>query len=117
MTTKKSVSKSAAIREYYANNSSAKPKQIAEVLNDSGLKVTPQYVSMILSKSRRKSAKPVTRREQRSKKTVTKPAGKHSNQITMDALVAAKQLIQTTGNLAKARAALDAYAKLINNGN
>ena len=105
------LSKSAAIREYSGSHASAKPKEIAEALNKSGYAVTPQYVSMILSNDRKKAGKP--KRTRRTKTSSAKPKATPNQQLSMEDLLAAKQLIQATGSLAKAKAALDAYANLV----
>ena len=105
------LSKSAAIREYSGSHGSAKPKEIAEALTKSGYAVTPQYVSMILSNDRKKAGKP--KRTRRTKAKSAKPKATNNQQLSMDDLLAAKQLIQATGTLATAKAALDAYADLV----
>jgi len=48
-------SKSAAIRAYKENNPAAGPTAIAEALSKEGMKVTPAFVSTVLSNARRKS--------------------------------------------------------------
>lgn len=108
-------SKSAAIRDFQQNNSSSKPKDIAAALNKEGYKVTPQYVSMILSNDRRKSGKPAGVRGRKPKSTNASSATspKSSKPVSMDALLAAKKLVRAVGGTAQARAAVDAYSKLI----
>ena len=108
------MSKSGAIRDYASNNASAKPKAIAEALNKQGYKVTPQYVSMILSNDRRKGGKTSGTRGRRKKvAAVAAPPAAKGKEVSMADLLAAKQLIQSTGSLAKAKAALDAYTNLV----
>ena len=105
------LSKSAAIREYSGNHGSAKPKEIAEALQKSGYAVTPQYVSMVLSNDRKKAGKP--KRTRRPTTRSVKPKATAKSKLSMEDLLAAKQLIQATGSLDKAKAALDAYANLV----
>ena len=106
------LSKSAAIRDYRASHASAKPKEIAEALNGSGYEVTPQYVSMILSNDRKKSG--TSKKRGRPAGSKAKPkASTSSQQVSMDDLLSAKQLIQSSGGVEQAKAALAAYEKLI----
>ncbi len=101
-------SKSAAIRDYRASHATAKPKEIAEALNGSGYEVTPQYVSMILSNDRKKTGP--SRGRPAGTKTKSSTSGQ---QVSMEDLLSAKQLISATGGLEQAKAALDAYQKLV----
>ena len=100
-----SGTKSAAIRNYKANNPSAKPKAIAEALSKSGEKVTAAFVSTVLSNDRR-----------RGKKRGGRRGGRKAGGAAMggfDSLVQAKKLADQMGGVAKAKAALDALAKLL----
>ncbi len=115
------MSKSKAIREYYAANPKAKPRQIAEALVAQGHSVTAQYVSVILSGDRRKAGK-VTRRGRKPAAAKTEAAvapakapraAKSGSEPTLSALESAKKLIDATGGVANAKAALDALAKLL----
>jgi predicted nucleic acid binding AN1-type Zn finger protein len=103
-------SKSAAIRDYRASHATAKPKEIAEALNGSGYEVTPQYVSMILSNDRKKTGPSKKRGRPAGTKTKSSTSGQ---QVSMEDLLSAKQLISATGGLEQAKAALDAYQKLV----
>ena len=49
--------KSAAIREYKAANTAATPKEIAEALSKTGLSVSAQFVSTVLSNAKKKGGK------------------------------------------------------------
>ncbi len=53
----KKVNKSEAIREHKAAHPEAKPKEISEELNKKGVKVSPGFVSTILTKSKAKGPK------------------------------------------------------------
>jgi len=105
---KKSTSgtKSASIRNYKADNPSAKPKQIAEALSKAGEKVTPAFVSTVLSNDKRRGKK------RRGGKPGRKP-GRASAAAGIESLMQAKRLADQMGGVAKAKAALDALAKIL----
>ena len=93
------------IRKFVEANPSAKPKAISEGLASAGVKVTPTYVSTILSNERRKSGK-----QKRRGRRPGRPAGKrdvHAN------LILAKKLADQMGGVSKARAALDTLARIL----
>lgn len=96
---------SAAIRAYYAKNSDAGPKEIAEGLAKDGLKVTSGYVSTVLSNDRRKSGKPGRRKG--------KKRGPRSGGAAFADLVQAKRLADQMGGVEPARKALTALAKIL----
>jgi len=98
---KKSGSKSAAIREYQSANPDAKPKEIAENLNKSGFKITPQYVSTILSSARKKRNGNGRRR---------RPVEIGSS---LDHLLAAKKLVREVGSLEAAQQAISQFGRLM----
>ena len=104
---KKSTSgtKSASIRNYKAQNPSAKPKAIAEALSKAGEKVTPAFVSTVLSNDKRRGKK-------RRGKPGRKP-GRVGAAAGFESLVQAKRLADQMGGVAKAKAALDALAKIL----
>jgi hypothetical protein len=95
---------SAEIRKYVAANPNAKPKAISAGLAAAGVKVTPTYVSTILSNERRKSGK----RKRRGRKP-GRPSGNdvHAN------LILAKKLADQMGGVIKARIALDTLARIL----
>ncbi len=102
--TKTRGEKSAAIRDYKTNHPNAKPKEIAETLNQSGLKVTPQYVSTILSNDRR------------GRRTVGRPVGRPRKSGAGGAfnhLLAVKRLVSEVGSVQAAQDAISQYSKLI----
>ena len=90
--------RSAAIRAYKDKNPDARPKAIAEGLAKDGVKVTAGYVSTVLSNERRKGGK------RRKKRAGTKAYAD---------LVQAKRLSDAMGGIDKARAALNALAKIL----
>ena len=95
---------SAEIRRYVEGNPNAKPKAISEGLAAQGVKVTPTYVSTILSNARRKSGK-LKRRGRRGR------AGAAGDVLAN--LVLAKRLSDKMGGIDQARAALDTLAKIL----
>lgn len=97
---RKGASKSAAIREYIKNHSEAKPKEIAESLNQSGYKITPQYVSTILSNDRKKSSQGRRRRAVGSRSSI-------------DHLMAAKKLVIEVGSVQAAQEAISQFSRLM----
>jgi hypothetical protein len=97
---------SASIRAYREKNGDVGPKAIAEGLAKDGLKVTPAYVSTVLSNDRKKTGK---RRRRKGAKAGGRPAGNAS----FESLVQAKRLADEMGGVEKARRALDALAKIL----
>jgi len=98
------ASKSKAIRDYKAAHSDAGPTAIAEALTKEGTKVSPQFVSTVLSNARKKGRK--GRRGRRGGKA----AGANSS---LRQLLAAKRLAARLGGIDAARQALDTLAKLL----
>jgi len=95
---------SAEIRKYAEANPKAKPKAVAEGLAATGVKVTPIYVSTILSNMRRKSGKG----KRRGRK-----AGRPAASDAHASLILAKKLADQMGGVSKARAALDTLARIL----
>src|SRR5262245_44934916 len=95
--------KSEAIRAYKSTHKRAKPKDIAEALGNEGIKVTAAFVSTVLSTARRKKGKG-------GRRASAKPAGSGSD---YSHLIQARKLADQMGGLEKARAALDALAKIL----
>jgi hypothetical protein len=100
--------KSQAIREYKSNHSGAGPKDIAAALADQGVKVTPAFVSTVLSNAKRRGKKG-KRRGGRPAGTGAKPGRKDA----LSQLVLAKKMSDQFGGVEKARAALDALAQIL----
>lgn len=98
---KKSVNRSQAIREFVEAKPGAKPKIIAEALSKKGIRVTPQYVSTILSNSKKRSGKTRSR----------KPNVNDSASI--EELLMAKEMVQKVGTVQKAKEVLASYAELM----
>ena len=94
------------IRNYVKANSNAKPKAISEGLASAGVKVTPTYVSTILSNERRKSGK-----SKRRGRKPGRPAGKKGDLFAN--LLQAKKLVDKLGGIDAARQAIDTLAKIM----
>ncbi len=97
-------SKSEAIRSYKNGNPDAGPKAIAAALADDGIKVTPAFVSTVLSNDKRKSGRIGGRGRGR------RAAGGDSS---LDSLIQAKKLAEQMGGIERARAALDALERIL----
>ena len=102
------ANKSELIRNYRIENPDSGPKAISEALTKVGHKVTPAFVSTVLSNDKRRSGKPKGRRGRR-------PAGAASNNgaVALNQLIQAKKLADQMGGVDKARTALDSLAKLL----
>lgn len=98
---------SAEIRKYVEANPNAKPKAVSEGLNAQGVKVTPVYVSTIMSNERRKSGKGRRRGGRRGR-----PAGGDGGGDLVANLILAKKLASKMGGIKQARAALNTLAKV-----
>ena len=97
-------SKSKAIREYKAAHKAAGPTAIAAALSSEGVKVSPQFVSTVLSNARRKG------RKGKGGRRGGRPAGGGGS---LRQLLAAKRLAAKLGGIDAARQALDTLAKLL----
>ena len=96
---------SAEIRKYVASNPGVKPKAVSEGLAAHGVKVTPTYVSTILSNERRKSGK--------RKRRGGRGRGAARQGDVLANLVLAKRLSDKMGGIDQARAALETLAKIL----
>jgi hypothetical protein len=97
---------SAEIRKYVESNPNAKPKAISEGLAAEGVKVSPTYVSTILSNERRKSGK-----QKRRGRRPGRSAGKKGDLFAN--LLQAKKLVDKLGGIDAARTAIETLAKIM----
>jgi hypothetical protein len=105
---KKGLSKSAAIRDFRKDNPNAKPKEIAENLNKAGHKVTPGYVSTILSTDRKKG------KGKRGRRRIAATRGVRSVAAgPLQNLLAVKRLVSEVGGVEAAQEAISQYSKLM----
>ena len=103
------VNKSQAIREYYDANPFAKPKEVANELKKKGIQVTPAFVSTIRSTSKRKGGK-----IGKPGRPVGSTNRRLNGDVSVEALVQVKQIVDEMGGIPQARAALAALEKLTN---
>lgn len=119
--------KSEAIRDYYAANPTAKPKEVAEALSKQGISVTPAFVSTIRSTSKTKK-KTGKRGRPAGRKTARKTARKTGRRVgrpatarrgtaargdvSLDSLVRVKEIVDEMGGVEDARSALAALERL-----
>lgn len=101
--------KSEAIRQYKQENPDAGPKEVSAGLAKAGIKVTPGFISTVLSNDRRRSGKG---RKRGGRRLGAKP-GPKPGRDPLQALMQAKRLADQMGGVGKARAALDALARIL----
>ena len=104
---KKKVNKSAAIRDFMAKKPSAGPTEVSRALTKKGIKVSPSMVSNVKATAEKKKGR---RGRPPGKKRGRKPQA--TDKISVAVLVSAKKLADQLGGIEKAKAALDAIAKL-----
>jgi hypothetical protein len=110
------VNKSQCIREYHKTHPKHKPKQIAEELDKQGVQVTAQFVSTILStsKKKRKIGKPGRPKGSGSRqKRARRAAGNSSGEVSFDSLLKIKSIVDEMGGIEEARSALAALERLV----
>jgi hypothetical protein len=103
------VSKSESVRQYLAANSDATPKQVSDALAKQGIKASPTLVSGVKFHLAKKG------KSKKAAKTAAKlpAAAGNGRSLSLDDLVEAKKLADRLGGLDKAKAALEALAKLV----
>jgi hypothetical protein len=101
--------KSQAIRDYKEANPTASPKEIAEALAKSGVTVSAQFVSTVLSNAKRKGGKI----GKRGRKPGRKAGVAGMADAGLEQLLTAKKLVDSLGGIDRARSAIDALAKLL----
>ena len=112
---KATTNKSQAIRDYKKAHPSHKPAKIAEALDRQGIKVSAQFVSTILSTSKKKKkiGKP-GRPKGSAAKRKQQPVNQVSNSdVSFDSLLKVKQIVIEMGGIPQARAALRALEQLL----
>lgn len=120
------INKSKAIREYYAANPKAKPLEVADALKAQGVIVTAAFVSTIRSTSKKKKTigkpgRPAGSTKASSNKSgrpAGRPPGRPSaasggENVSIDALLKVKSMIEAVGSIEETRAALSALEKLM----
>lgn len=115
--------RSEAIRSYYAANPNAKPKEVAEALSKQGISVTPAFVSTVrsTSKGKKKTGKRGRPAGRKTARKTGRPVGRpstarrsaaSSDQVSVDSLMRAKELVNEMGGVEDARYALEALERL-----
>jgi len=114
--------KSQAIRDYYAANPNAKPKEISAELKKAGVDVTPAFISTIRSTSmgkKKKTTKTSTAKaapaKVASKKAAPTPApaaAKSGVSVSIESLLKAKSMVKELGGIDNAIATLSALKRL-----
>lgn len=99
----KKVNKTQAVKEYMSQNRKASPKEVSEALTKQGIEVSPNYVSTIKSKLKKRRRRP---------RKVGAAAASPTDRLSLSALLDAKRFAERIGNLDKAKELLDALAKL-----
>lgn len=97
--------KSQAIRDELTANPAAMPKEVVATLKAKGIKVTGQMVSTLRGKMVGGGKKQRGRKKKAS-------GGGAGDQVSLGVLLQAKKLADQLGGVVKAKAALDALAKL-----
>jgi hypothetical protein len=99
----KSMNKSAAIRDYKAANPKAGPKEIVEALGKSGIVVSAQFVSTVLSTAKKKGGKVGKR-------------GRKPRAVPVDniqQLIQVKKFVDQMGGMERAKSAVEALAQIL----
>jgi len=118
------VSKSGAIRDYYAANPNAKPMEVSSKLAEQGIEVTPAFVSTVRSTDKRKgkpgrkaSKKRSVKRSARvASKTAAPPRASKTaatGEVSLDSLLKVKRIVEEMGGVDDAKTALTALEKLM----
>jgi len=116
------VSKSGAIRDYYAANPKAKPMEVSAKLAEQGIEVTPAFVSTVRSTDKRKSKSGRKASKKRSVKRSARVASKAttprstkgaSGEVSLDSLLKVKRIVEEMGGVDDAKNALTALEKLM----
>lgn len=103
---KRTVNKSAAVRNYLEQNPNAGPKEVSEALAKEKISITPAYVSNIKNKNSKKRAK-----RGRPRRAVAASTGSSNGALSVK-LADAIQLVEKVGGLDKAKETLDAVKAL-----
>lgn len=116
-------SKSQEIRDFYAANPNAKPRQVVEALAEKGIVVSPAFVSTIKSTSAKKGAKPKraakvaksAKVSVRGRRPATaRAAGRRSSgvELSIETLIKTKGLVKELGGIDNVISALQALKRL-----
>jgi hypothetical protein len=101
---KRGVNVSQLVRDYKSQHKRSKPKDIAAAISAQGTKISPQYVSTVLSNWRRKKGRKAKR---------APAASSNGSGIDVAQLVKAKVLVEKLGGVEQAKKMVDALAKIL----
>ena len=105
---KRTVNKTQAIREHFQANPLDKPRVIVATLKENGIRVRPQYVSIVLTKLRKNPSMSLGI----AGSVPMRGRPRNAGPMGLKELMLAKDLIRQTGNASLAKAAIDAFADL-----
>jgi hypothetical protein len=108
----KGPNKSAAIREYLDVHKRAKPKEIVAAMKEKGLDVSPQMVSTIKTKHRKRRGRKMSGQDVGNGPVNSRRGRPSSGKIAIEQLIVAKRFADQVGGVRAAREALDVLAKL-----
>jgi hypothetical protein len=112
---KQALSKSEAIRRYYAEHPRAKPRQVVEGLKSEGVQVSAQTVSTVryMMKHRRGKGRRKAGRAARATPARSKAVGNGRRGNLLASLIDAKKLADRLGGIERARTALKMLERLM----
>ena len=96
-----------AIRQYKDANPTAAPREIAEALSKTGVEVSAQFVSTVLSNAKKKGGIVGKRGRKPGRPAAAAPAS------NIQQLIQAKKLVDQLGGVDAARAAVNALAQIL----
>ena len=105
------VNKSAAIREFAAQNPDMGPTAIAKALSAQGIAMSPSFVSVVLTKKKSSPKRGAAKRGPgRPRKAAAAASSSSNGGLTIDQLKAAKKFANSVGGISEAKAAINALA-------
>lgn len=114
---KSKVNRSQLIRDYKAKNPTLKPQALSDLIKkEAGLSLAPNYISMILSNARKKGTIGKRGRPKGSTKAATEAkvsAPVAAGSVNLEKLLLVKKFVSQMGSVEKAKAAMSAYAALV----
>ncbi len=102
--------KSEAIRTYLDSHPGVGPNDAAKALSKPGFEITPSFVSNVKLADKKKGRRKA--RRGRPPGSGKKRGRRTGDSVSMSALMEAKKLATAMGGVEKAKAALDAYARV-----
>lgn len=105
---KATVNRSDKIREYIKTNPAAGPRAVSDALKAKGIKVAPGLVSVVKSKMNTKGAKIKAKAKIKTKS----PSKQMSGDDIAKAIISAKELVNFSGSLDKAKNFLDLVSRI-----